>query len=259
VTPQNVRELVHGAIFTRGPEDLASTAIFIGGSDVGLGEQVLEAVRSVFFGPLRVSVLLDSNGANTTASAAVLAAVRHLAGAGGKLDGLKAVVLGATGPVGRRAVRLLVRSGARVTAVSRVRERALAVARDVERAVSGAGVEAAAAACDAELARVLDGSTLVVSAGATGARMLPAAVWQGCAGLRLVVDLNAVPPEGVEGVQVQDAGKERSGRLVYGAIGVGGIKMKIHRACVAGLFESRERILDAEEVFGVASKLPPPS
>src|SRR3954452_19622193 len=96
VKPEHVQALVHGAIFTRGPKDLKSTALFIGGSDVAAGEALLkEALRHMIpqFG-LRVSVLLDANGANTTAAAAVRAAARHL-----DLQGAPAVVLGATGPV----------------------------------------------------------------------------------------------------------------------------------------------------------------
>src|ERR1700730_11202759 len=70
VRPEQVRDLVHGAIFTRGPKDLKHTAIFIGGSDVASGEKLLAEVRKHMlpkFG-LRVSVLLDANGANTTAA-----------------------------------------------------------------------------------------------------------------------------------------------------------------------------------------------
>ncbi len=75
VTPANVRDLVYGALFTRGPADLQRTAIFIGGANVEAGEAVLSAVKATFFGDFRVSVLLDANGANTTAAAAVLAAL----------------------------------------------------------------------------------------------------------------------------------------------------------------------------------------
>src|SRR5262245_61567302 len=80
VKVEQVRDLVHGAIFTRGAKDLKHTAFFIGGSDVGVGEKLLaEAVKHMLpqFG-LRVSILLDANGANTTAAAAVRAASRHL-------------------------------------------------------------------------------------------------------------------------------------------------------------------------------------
>src|SRR6516162_6512022 len=106
IRPEQIRDLVHGAIFTRGPKDLKRTALFIGGSDVAAGERLLEEVRRHLlpqFG-LQVSVLLDANGANTTAAAAVRAAARHLA-----LKGAPALVLGGTGPVGQRVARLLVR------------------------------------------------------------------------------------------------------------------------------------------------------
>src|SRR5205085_6315159 len=66
VTVENVRDFVHGAIFTRGPKDLHNTAIFIGGTDMTAGEHLLKAVKDTFFGPMRVSVMLDSNGSNTT-------------------------------------------------------------------------------------------------------------------------------------------------------------------------------------------------
>ena len=116
VAPAEVRELVHGAIFTRGPQELNHTAIFVGGTNVTAGEALLAAVTDCFFGPMRVSVLLDANGANTTAAAAVLAAARHA-----PLAGATALVLAATGPVGQRAVRLLASEGAVVRAASRNR------------------------------------------------------------------------------------------------------------------------------------------
>src|SRR5215216_376468 len=78
VRPDAVRDLVYGAMFTRGPADLKNTAIFIGGTDVAAGEQLLPKTRECFFGPMRVSVMLDSNGANTTAAAAVLSGRKHV-------------------------------------------------------------------------------------------------------------------------------------------------------------------------------------
>ena len=108
VQASQVRDLVYGAMFTRGGDDLRSTAIFVGGSDVAAGEALLAAgAARRFFGPMRVSVMLDSNGANTTAAAAVLAAAKHC-----PLAGAEAVVLAATGPVGSRVVRLLALRGA---------------------------------------------------------------------------------------------------------------------------------------------------
>jgi len=131
VVPSGVRDLVHGAMFTRGGADLSSTAIFIGGHDVALAERLLQAVLDCFFGPVRVSVMLDANGANTTAAAAVLAAEAHV-----ELAKTTLLVLGATGPVGQRVVRLAARRGAQVRVGSRKLPRAQQVCREVERHVS---------------------------------------------------------------------------------------------------------------------------
>ncbi len=95
VTPEGVRDLVYGAMFTRSPDDLRSTAIFVGGSNVAAGEKLFEAVRKTFFGPVRCSVMLDSNGANTTAAAAVLAAEKHV-----KLGGVRGTGAGRHRPGG---------------------------------------------------------------------------------------------------------------------------------------------------------------
>ncbi len=95
IDKSNVEGLVHGAVFTRGPADLKNTAIFVGGSNVDAGEQLLQQIQNTFFGPMRVSVMMDANGANTTAAAAVLAAARHV-----DLSSTTALVLAGTGPVG---------------------------------------------------------------------------------------------------------------------------------------------------------------
>ena len=134
VTPENVRDLVYGALFTRGPADLHHTAIFIGGSNVAAGEAVLEAVKKTFFGPFRVSVLFDANGSNTTAAAAVLAALQA---SGGSLEGARVVVLAATGPVGQRIARLLGRLGATVAVGSRDLDRAASLARQLHGVTGG--------------------------------------------------------------------------------------------------------------------------
>ena len=89
VQPDTIVPLVHGAMFTRGGEDLRSTAIFIGGSNVKIAEELMATVEKTFFGPVRVSVMLDANGCNTTASAAVVAAARHI-----DLRSSQALVLG---------------------------------------------------------------------------------------------------------------------------------------------------------------------
>jgi methylenetetrahydrofolate/methylenetetrahydromethanopterin dehydrogenase (NADP+) len=107
VTPDNVGTLVDGTIFTRGGKDKQNTAIFVGGGDMAKGEALLKALQKKFFGPFRVSVMLDPNGSNTTAAAGVALLAKAT-----KLKGKKAVVLAGTGPVGMRASALLAQEGA---------------------------------------------------------------------------------------------------------------------------------------------------
>jgi len=95
----------------------------------------------------------------------------------------------------------------------------------------------------------------VIAAGAAGAVLLPRSARSACQELKVLIDLNAVPPPGIEGVEVTDKGKERDGVICYGAIGVGDTKMKIHKAAIAKLFESNDQIMDAEEVYALATTI----
>jgi hypothetical protein len=251
VTPTNVRDLVYGALFTRGPAELAATAIFIGGSSVTAGEEVLEAVKKTFFGPFKVSVLFDANGANTTASAAVLAALRSL---GGSLEGVTTAVLAATGPVGQRASRLLCRLGASVLVGSRSLDRARGLA-DRLLASTGSAVKPFAASGHALTAEPLESAAVIMNAGAAGVAVLPASVWRALPALKVLIDLNAVPPLGIEGVEATDKNTERGAVRTWGALGVGGLKMKIHKQAIQELFVSNDRILDAEQVLELGRSL----
>ena len=78
--------------------------------------------------------------------------------------------------------------------------------------------------------------------------LVPRSAWAGRAGLGAVADLNAVPPLGIEGVEVMDDGVDREGVKTFGALGVGRLKMKIHKACIARLFERNDLVLDAETI-----------
>ncbi len=252
VKPEQVRDLVHGAIFTRGPKDLKSTAIFIGGSDVAAGERLLAEVRKHMipqFG-LRVSVLLDANGANTTAAAAVRAAANHE-----DLKNAKALVLGGTGPVGQRVALLLAREGTSVRVGSRQLARSATVCEALRARIPEAQLEPVATATAADLEKALAGRSLVIAAGAAGVVLLPRSVRVAHKELRVAIDLNAVPPLGIEGVEATDKAAERDGMIAYGALGVGATKMKIHKAAIARLFESNDQVLDAEEVYALAQTI----
>ena len=250
VKPAEVRDLVYGAMFTRGPADLKSTAVFIGGADVTAGEALLKATTECFFGPMRVSAMLDSNGANTTAAAAVLAVRRHV-----DLRGAIVTVLAGTGAVGRRAVRLLASEGARVRVGSRKQTHAEATCDRVSSHVQGADLTPwTTDSTDATLAAIA-GAQAVIACGPPKAQLLPAGALKNTPGLQAAIDLNAVPPAGIAGIETTDKAVKRDGIVCYGALGVGGTKMKIHKAAIARLFTANNLVLDADEIYALAKEL----
>jgi hypothetical protein len=250
VTPDNVTGLVHGAMFTRGGDGLKNTAIFIGGSNVADGEALLEKVQSIFFGPVRVSILMDSNGSNTTAAAAVLAAGKHV-----ELAKTTALLLGGTGPVGQRAAQILTNLGATVRIGTRSAAKADATCDAVRSKVEGANVSAHETGTAEGLATAADGAELIIATGAAGIQLLSAEQRSQLGSLKVAIDLNAVPPVGIEGVEVFDKAVEQNGVFCYGAIGVGGTKMKIHKAAVQKLFTANDLLLDTAAVFEIGQNL----
>lgn len=249
VTPDNVGPLVDGTIFTRGGKDKQNTAIFVGGGDMTKGEALFAAVKKKFFGPFRVSAMLDSNGSNTTAAAGVA-----LLEKAGKLKGKKAVVLAGTGPVGMRAAAFFGKEGADVTITSRDQKRADNAAKAIESRF-GVKVTRVEAADDAARAKAVKDATIVFAAGAIGVQLLKVADWQNNAKIEMLADVNAQPPLGIEGVEATDKAKDRSGKIAFGALGIGGLKLKLHRGCIGKLFDSSEGVLDAEEIYAIAKEM----
>ncbi|BCX88886.1 methylenetetrahydrofolate/ methylenetetrahydromethanopterin dehydrogenase (NADP+) [Methylomarinovum tepidoasis] len=249
LTPDNVGPLVDGTIFTRAPKDKKNTAIFIGGSDLQAGEALLAAVTARFFANFRVSVMLDSNGSNTTAAAGVARIV-----ASTEVRGKKAVVLAGTGPVGQRAAALLAKEGAQVVLTSRSLARARAACEAMRRRF-GVEITPVEAIDAAARAAVIEDAQIVFATGAAGVRLLEEFQWRDLSRLEVLVDANATPPLGIEGVDMMDRGTERHGKICWGAIGFGALKLAVHRACIAKLFERNDLVLDAEEIYAIAREM----
>jgi hypothetical protein len=199
--------------------------------------------------------MMDSNGCNTTAVAAVLAAIEGAERTRGSIDGSTIAVLAATGPVGQRVARLLLRlpGNIEVRVGSRQLDRAQAVASHL-REISGKQPTPFATADQKGLAQGIEKADVIIAAGAAGVKLLPEDLRR-ASGAKVLIDLNAVPPFGIEGVEAGDKGKEREGVLCWGALGVGGTKMKIHKQAIQELFKTNDRVLDAEAILKIGQSL----
>jgi len=264
VTPADVRGLVLSAFFTRGIPDLNNLAVWIGGSDINAGEQLLAEARRTFFGPFKISLMLDSNGCNTTASTAIAKLARQT-----DLRGKRALVIG-PGPVGLRAGRLLAGEGCHVQITSipadllgarfnsELSQRTLNSTRKEAREFNdrARGAEGKIRVEDLQNASgfdwLLGESEIVVAAGPAGLRILPQNSWLKRSSVKWLLDFNLTEPLGIEGIKPGDDFADYEGKRILGALAIGNPKMKVHRACIAKLFERNDLVLDIEGVYSVA-------
>jgi methylene-tetrahydromethanopterin dehydrogenase len=221
---------------------------------------MLETAQSAMVPPFEASVFADPSGAYTTA-AAMVSEVERLLKASGQagLKGLKVVVYG-IGPVGACTAVLAAGAGAHATIVSHNSElRARSVAAMCQ-AHFGAHIRAVCAP-DSEHKRALIADChALLACGKAGVRLFSRDELGAARELLAAADVNAVPPEGVEGVGAMDRGKPLaagSGRAQgIGALAIGNIKFKVQR----GLFErmiSSERpvFIDFRDAFELAREL----
>ncbi|MEE9412534.1 MAG: NADP-dependent methylenetetrahydromethanopterin/methylenetetrahydrofolate dehydrogenase [Methylococcales bacterium] len=249
VTPLNVTPLVEGAIFTRAPKEKRNTAIFVGGSDLRSGQDLLSAITKQFFANFRVSVMLDSNGSNTTAAAGVATLAVN-----SSLKGKKAVVLAGTGPVGQRAAVMLSNEGAKVSITSRSMDRAISACKAMHDQF-GVELKPLEAIENQQRADTITDADIVFASGASGINLLDEQDWADLPQIEMLVDANATPMLGISGIEMMDRGVERHGKMCWGAIGFGVFKLALHRACIESLFETNDLILDAEQIYAKAIKM----
>jgi hypothetical protein len=268
VAPPDVRNLILSAFFTRGIPDLRNLAVWIGGSDVDMGEQLLEEARRTFFGPFKISLMLDSNGCNTTASTAIAKLAVQT-----DLSGKTAVVVG-PGPVGLRAAVLLAGEGCRVQLVSippqllggrfnrELASRTLQSGRTAAEnfhkspsAAAGGGIQVENIADPAALEKFMDQAEIVIAAGPAGLQMIPMDCWSSKPDLKWLMDFNLTEPLGIEGIKPGDDFAHYGGKSALGALAIGNPKMKVQTACIGRLFERNDLVLDTEGVYGIAKQL----
>jgi len=253
VKPEDARALAQDAFFTRGPDDLKNTAIWVGGKQVAAGEEVFAEVQKAFFGPFKVSVMLDSNGCNTTAATTIARIARDY-----DVDGKRAVVLG-LGSVGLRSAVLLQKEGCEVVMAALPSdlfgdERPYRRPRGLD-AAEKLGLDTREPKDRSELEATLDGVQVALSAGPAGIEVLREDFWSEHPSIELLADYNAADPLGLEGTEATDDLVDYDGKLVLGALAIGGPKMKVHKTCIRRMFESNDKVFDTDTVYEVAKEL----
>jgi threonine dehydrogenase-like Zn-dependent dehydrogenase len=206
-------------------------------------------VQKHFFPGFQVTVMLDSNGSNTTAAAGVAKIATS-----GAIAGKKAVILAGTGPVGQRAAVMLAQEGAEVTITSRLMSRAEKACEDMSQRFNVNLTPLEAIDHDAR-GSAIETANIVFATGAPGIELLSVEHWQNNKHIEMMADANATPPIGIGGTDMMDKGQDRNGKIIWGAIGFGTLKLALHRLCIAKLFEDNKQVFDAEQIFSLAKKM----
>ena len=260
---ESVHGLVQDAIFSRGPSGVKRTGIFIGGRNLGLAVDMLEAAKKAMVPPFEVSVFADPSGAYTTAAALVACVEKQLKEKHGKeLKDCHGVVFGGTGAVGIATGVIASLAGADIILTDHLSvDTALAVANEYNHRF-GCKLKGTYASSDADKARLLAHADIVFCTAKAGIQVLSADVLDDAKQLKVASDINAVPPLGIEGIKRSDMGAplihavNSNGAVGVGALAVGNVKYQLQNILLKLMLETDKPLyLDFRDAFSKAREL----
>ena len=261
MTLEQVTAFTQDAIFSRGPKGVKRTGIFIGGREIGLAADMLDAAKRAMVPPFEVSVFADPSGAFTTAAGLVACVEQQLRKVHQTtLSGKNVVVLGGTGPVGAAAAVLASQAGAGVWIASHTSAARARMTSEVVNARYQASTQPGDASEQDNKRRMTAHADVVLGCAKAGVQVLSAQELSEARKLLVAADVNAVPPAGIEGVGMMDNGAPLaagSGKAVaVGALAVGNIKYQVQRGLLEAMIAAEKPLyLDFRDAFAAARKL----
>jgi methylene-tetrahydromethanopterin dehydrogenase len=259
----NVYRLTQDVIFSRSPAGVKRTGIFIGGRDLGLAMDMLDASQQAMVPPFEVSVFADPSGAFTTAAALVACVEQELKARHGKeLKDCTALVFGGTGPVGIATGIITSLAGADTALVDHL---SIDNATDVAKAYNrrfGCTLKGVCAVSEADKARLVADVDIIFCAAKAGVQVLSSAILKEARQLKVAGDVNAVPPLGIEGIKRSDAGAplihaiNAQGAVGVGALAVGNVKYQLQHDMLKLMLKTTKPVyLDFREAFNQAREI----
>jgi methylene-tetrahydromethanopterin dehydrogenase len=257
VTVEDAEKIIYDAMFPRGPEGAKHTKIFINGRDFKRVNEILEKAKKCMFPPFELAIIIDPRGAYTTATAAVaktleLSLVKGFGGLGNKA----VTILAGTGPVGQTAARLYASEKANVIVTSRDLQKASSVVTKINEEFEGERVRGVEAQTSDEIGKAIENAEIILSTGAAGTQLLPLDVLKEYGKkCRIVADINAIPPLGVEGLKSEADGEEILPNVFgIGALAIGKLKNKVEAKLIKRAAEEPRGIFDYRMAYEIAKK-----
>lgn len=257
VTVEDAEKIIYDAMFPRGPEGAKHTKIFINGRDFEKVNEILDKAKKCMFPPFELAIVIDPRGAYTTATAAVAKTLElSLLKGIGVFEGKSVTVLAGTGPVGQTAAWLYASEKAKVIVTSRDLQRATSVATKINEEVGCERAHGAEARAPEEVGKAIENAEIILAAGAAGAQLLSLDIikkyGKKC---RIIADINAIPPLGVEGLKSNADGEEILPNIFgIGALAIGKLKIKVEAELIKKAAEEPKGIFDYKAAYEIAKK-----
>jgi len=255
VSLDEISALTQDAIFSRSPSGVKREAIFFGGRDVGLAIDMQNAAKEAMFPPFAVSTMTDPSGAFTTSGALLAKINQHLAPSHDALAKQSIAIFGASGTVGSTSALIAAAQGAHVKLVAHSTVDAMQAHADMLEEKYGYKFEVVAGNDDATKTEVLQSATVAITAGPVGVCVLKAAHYKNSKSLKVMADVNAVAPAGIEGVDAQNDGSaiEGSKILGVGALAIGQLKYVTQQKLLQQMLLGEKPVhLDYNHAFNIA-------
>ena len=257
VTVEDAEKIIYDAMFPRGPEGAKHTKIFINGRDFKRVNEILEKAKKCMLPPFELAIIIDPRGAYTTATAAVAKTLElSLEKEFGGLENKAVTLLAGTGPVGQTAARLYASEKANVILTSRDLQKASLVTTKINEETDSEWVRGVEAQTSDEIGKAIENADIVLSTGAAGTQLLPLDILKEYAKkCRIVADINAIPPLGIEGLKSEADGEEILPNVFgIGALAIGKLKNKVEAELIKKAAEESKGIFDYRMAYEIAKK-----
>lgn len=257
VTVEDAEKIVYDAMFPRGPEGAKHTKIFINGRDFKRVNDIMEKAKKCMFAPFELAIIVDPRGAYTTAAAAVAKTLELSIEKGfGDLENKIVTVLGGTGPVGQTAARLYATEKANVIVTSRTLQKVSSVTTKINEELESERIRGVEAQTPEEIGRAIADTDIVLSAGAANTQLLTLDVLKEYGRkCKIVADINAIPPLGVEGLESNANGVEILENVFgVGALVIGKLKNNVEAELIKRAVEEPKGIFDYKIAYEIAKK-----
>ncbi|MGD6852736.1 MAG: methylene-tetrahydromethanopterin dehydrogenase N-terminal domain-containing protein [Candidatus Bathyarchaeia archaeon] len=257
VTGEDAPKIVFDLLFPRGPAGAAHTKVFINGSNFEEVEKVVAATQKAMkSAPWGNSIIVDPRGGYSTAAAAVAKTFGASMEKGlGTLEGKKVTVLAGTGPVGQTAARIYAAEKADVTISSRSLAKGQAVADKINAECGATRVKVVEVAKPEQTAAAVKDAEIILAAGAGGIQLLTKADLDAAPNCKIVADINAIKPLGVEGLGPNDDGVQlKEGVWGIGALAIGKLKIKTEVEMIKRATAEPQGLFDYEIAYTIAKE-----